>query len=148
MHQKLTEHGKYWCMQNKQPLTKSLEWWRGKLYCNAYVFYTSHIGVFFFFKEWVLRIFYLQIWQVEINLGFCRDPRQRPSFADIMQELKPLTRPAMTQPGVSPQSRQASPHDIGDWLDRLGSGLEKPRSSCLIWFGFRMVFGQQSMTKN
>jgi len=42
------------------------------------------------------------------------DPRQRPSFSDIMQELKPLTRPAMTQPGVSPQSRQASPLDLGN----------------------------------
>jgi len=40
------------------------------------------------------------------------DPRQRPTFSDIMQELKPLTRPPMGQPGGANTPRSSAAHDF------------------------------------
>jgi serine/threonine protein kinase len=43
------------------------------------------------------------------------DPRQRPSFSEIMQELKILTRPATSpQTQNSAAQRRSPPHDMGN----------------------------------
>jgi serine/threonine protein kinase len=40
------------------------------------------------------------------------DPRQRPTFSDIMQELKPLTRPPVGHPGGANTPRSSAATDF------------------------------------